>query len=641
MLLIRGVLFLLLFGVIVSGPAEAASGVTVNSLTVSPTTAEAGQTVTFAATITATQKISNYPLEFSWFPVSAAASTATTAVVYVTLQANERTTETYIETVPADTAAGSYTLDVGSASTTFTITAATVTAVSGACGTVSGTDLTSAPTTDLCSAGTASVVTGTGPWTWTCAGSHGGTTASCHALVGGGLPSVLIPQLIQHVASAYLGPQQGLTGNAWKIPLPNPVQAGDILVLYLDYPHGDTVSSITDTIGNTWSTTPAVTADGGPGNALTAIYLMPDSGAGAETLTVNLSAGSGFFSYAISEYNNVATSSPSNGTLGTGNITVSGGSISPGSFTPTNNNSNGGNLLLTYVADAAQESTGTSTGFTAGTNFTLLDADRSALTTGAYPHATQAYLQGTSASITPSIGETGDTADTFNSVTVALKVAAGTGGSLPTGIDIHKILHFTTFTDASNQTVKLQVPVTGNLLVLSAPEDNFNFTSVTDSDGNTWHFIGDTTGSSQMWYTFPSSADPTLVVSVAIPGNPGNFSIRVHDIINATAYDTNGVNDGFSCVEGSDNPAAPDITPTHAPGLVIATNGFGTGPGRAVTAPSGAVWDFVTYTGETDLDTLENADGMGHLYNSTTAPESWTWTSTVGTSCYSVAGAFH
>ena len=38
-----------------------------------------------------------------------------------------------------------------------------------------------APSTNLCSTGTPSVVSGTGPWTWTCAGAGGGTTASCSA----------------------------------------------------------------------------------------------------------------------------------------------------------------------------------------------------------------------------------------------------------------------------------------------------------------------------------------------------------------------------------------------------------------------------------------------------------------------------
>ena len=53
--------------------------------------------------------------------------------------------------------------------------------VNGACGSANGGSFTSAPTTNLCSVGTPSSVTGSGPWNWTCAGSNGGTTASCSA----------------------------------------------------------------------------------------------------------------------------------------------------------------------------------------------------------------------------------------------------------------------------------------------------------------------------------------------------------------------------------------------------------------------------------------------------------------------------
>ena len=51
--------------------------------------------------------------------------------------------------------------------------------VVGACGSADGGLFTSAPTTNLCSAGTASVVTGTGPWIWSCTGSNG--SAQCSA----------------------------------------------------------------------------------------------------------------------------------------------------------------------------------------------------------------------------------------------------------------------------------------------------------------------------------------------------------------------------------------------------------------------------------------------------------------------------
>jgi Glycosyl hydrolases family 16/CARDB len=56
-----------------------------------------------------------------------------------------------------------------------------LTAVNGACGAANGTTVGAAPTTNLCGAGTASAVSGAGPWNWTCAGGNGGATASCSA----------------------------------------------------------------------------------------------------------------------------------------------------------------------------------------------------------------------------------------------------------------------------------------------------------------------------------------------------------------------------------------------------------------------------------------------------------------------------
>ncbi len=55
--------------------------------------------------------------------------------------------------------------------------------VNGACGASNGQSFTTAPTANLCSAGTASSIFGTGPWTWNCKGSNGGTNANCSANV--------------------------------------------------------------------------------------------------------------------------------------------------------------------------------------------------------------------------------------------------------------------------------------------------------------------------------------------------------------------------------------------------------------------------------------------------------------------------
>jgi len=53
--------------------------------------------------------------------------------------------------------------------------------VNGVCGSADGSSFYTKPTTNLCSVGTASGVSGSGPWSWTCSALCGGTTGSCSA----------------------------------------------------------------------------------------------------------------------------------------------------------------------------------------------------------------------------------------------------------------------------------------------------------------------------------------------------------------------------------------------------------------------------------------------------------------------------
>ncbi|MDD4409905.1 MAG: hypothetical protein PHW52_04630, partial [Candidatus Pacebacteria bacterium] len=58
--------------------------------------------------------------------------------------------------------------------------------VDGGCGTASNIEHVSIPTTNLCSAGIVGSVTGDGvPYSWTCSGQNGGTTANCEATKNG------------------------------------------------------------------------------------------------------------------------------------------------------------------------------------------------------------------------------------------------------------------------------------------------------------------------------------------------------------------------------------------------------------------------------------------------------------------------
>ena len=74
---------------------------------------------------------------------------------------------------------------------------------------------------------------------------------------------------------------------------------------------------------------------------------------------------------------------------------------------------------------------------------------------------------------------------------------------------------------------------------------------------------------------------------------------------------------------------APSITPLNPNGLIIVATGVGQGPftGFASGAPATALFMPVTYPGETDLDTFDNADGYAHnYYGPILTQQNYNWT---------------
>ncbi|WP_243651762.1 choice-of-anchor U domain-containing protein [Thiobaca trueperi] len=88
--------------------------------------------------------------------------------------------------VTANATAGAYSVTAGArgvaTDASFSLTNTAAGPVNGVCGSANGQPLTSAPSgAALCSSGNATTVSGSGPWSWSCAGSGGGITASCSA----------------------------------------------------------------------------------------------------------------------------------------------------------------------------------------------------------------------------------------------------------------------------------------------------------------------------------------------------------------------------------------------------------------------------------------------------------------------------
>jgi hypothetical protein len=514
--------------------------------------------------------------------------------------------------------------------------------VNGFCGTANGAPISKPPTTNLCGTGAASTVTGNGPWDWQCTGANGGTAASCQAPVGG-TPS---PVLVQHVASSANPVGVGIPGNNYKIPLPNPVLAGDALVLAVTYPNGS-ASSVSDSLGQTWPAA-AITQDAGPGNYVTQIYVLCGSSGGRDTINVGLTKSGLPFQYTVSEFNNVAATACVDGSIGGSNLSPDGsGVINSGTFSPSvNNDANGGNLVWSYTA-ISSIANGNPSSWIAASGFTLLDGDIAWINKQGFPHASQWYLQASHAPVTPSIAVRGDSADTFNSASVSLRVA-NAGGTMPSGIHINKIVHETWVALSSGTPLTLQLPATGNLRVLtfSAGLNNINITSITDSDGSTW--VGKQTGgdSAQIWYAGNRPPNASLTVSIHISGSSPTNSVRFFDIQGASAspFDVAAGTDLTVCTSATISNQ-PTISPTGTNELIIATMGIGDGPGLGLAsgAPSGAFWDLTTYDGEFDVDLMENADALAHVYTSTASVENWNWmiTTNGNNSCSAEAVVFN
>jgi hypothetical protein len=458
-------------------------------------------------------------------------------------------------------------------------------------------------------------------------------------------PSSGTPTLIQHVASsansiAYVT----AASNRYTIPIPNPVGAGNCIVMGVTYPHGTTIS-ISDNNGNSWPASPAVSADGGPGTNISAIFVLPNANAGQITLTVTFGTSIQPFQYTISEFNNVATTSPVNGTSSA--ASQAGASLATGSFTPGNNDANGGNVIWNYYAIVDGSASGNPTSWVSDGSFTLLDGDVSGTGDQGFPHASQWYLQTTSAAINPTITATADTADSYNGVAVALK-AASAGTPKPSGIHIDKIIHITPYSAA---TIPMQLPVTGNLRVLTTPNTGgsgggMDITSISDNEGGSWTNVISGEGNSQIWYSPNKSANPNLILTLNVSGGEGstNSSFRFFDVSGASPspFDVAATYPDTDASNATTVTDAPSITPTTSNGLVIAILGLGIGPALAVTSPSGAVWDICTYAGQVDGDMMENADGTAHIYNLTTATLNWNWaiTSIDSNSVFGAAAAF-
>lgn len=387
--------------------------------------------------------------------------------------------------------------------------------------------------------------------------------------------------------------------------------ANNLLTLRMTYPHGATVSSISDNLGSAY----VLGASADSGSWVTALYYVAGAAAGITQIKVSFSASVADWHGAVQEYSGVATSSAGDGTCSSDTATPGTVQCSSAIVTGTS-----GDLIVAttmLVGGLGSNLCGnTSSSIQPGGSFVLDAAD---------PYCSDAdeeFVQPSAGAITPSFSIAGNSS-TYNIVGMAFKAAAA--GTNPTGM---YILHQGTVEINEGTTSQPNYFVSsGNLLVVSVDDGN------TNSGGGNVVTIDSCTPSVTWTKRTPSGADAPQMffASVASPstnlqctvhsGQPGDTTLLVfYDVVGA-ASSPEDVDSGLSSNTGV-TIVGPTVVPT-APGIAFAVENTGTGPSTAVGA--GFLYDNTPYTGETDSGKMNNGDGWQHAFYSTTAPLAFTW----------------
>ena len=412
----------------------------------------------------------------------------------------------------------------------------------------------------------------------------------------------------------------GESGNGFRIQYGGAMGTGtlpgNLLTLRMTYPHGATVSSIADSLSDTYIL--GVSTDSGSGGWVTALYYVPGVAAGVKQITITFSSGVTDWHGAVQEYSGVTASTPGDGSCSNHSTTVK----CSAAITTTGNN----DLIVASAIGLGSGIRGnTMTSVAPGGGFFLDSADTNC------SDADEESVQASAGSITPAFAITGNS-EVFNIVGMAFKASAGAGTN-PTGMYILHEQHLQ-IGEGSNTQVSYFVS-SGNLVVASSDVGSTNsggniITIDTCTPSNTWTKRTPSGTDMPQILFIPSAAVSTNLQCTVHSSQPTDTGIIVvYDVVGA-ASSPEDVDSAGLYASGTALTNLPDITPTAQPGIAFAAENTGTGPSTAVG--SGFLWDNTPYTGETDQGQLNNGDGWQHFFYTSTSQIPFSWTQAVSSS---------
>lgn len=447
------------------------------------------------------------------------------------------------------------------------------------------------------------------------------------------------PDLVQQVQTSF----ENIAGAVQLvIPLPNPVLSGNLVCVFFQYNNGLTLGTVTDNGSN------ALTAGPTAVNATTtlACYYLANDTFGSTSIVVNftgtLTSVPARLQAEVSEWYNVATSTPTDGTGSSTN------SVTTSAIVTTV----AGDLILYAAAAVAVGSVAGGGGFNgtsigAGAGQTLLSADLLAGFTAQY------IIQGSAGSISPTSNPSGSV--TWASVAIAFKNAtAGTAPS-PTAMRVVSVYTCGFLGSTGTAPLPVQFPSRGNLLVGLWNSGDAGIKSITDSAGNHWNcwnltnqVLGSVGHAQQVFAQNASTSNGLIITPTLAVSSAGTDILKLFDIVNASTTPFASA----SLVSGTQSSstgtlAAGSITPQVAGGLIMATVAvaFHTLTTCAVshgTPNSDTVYNTFddNGTGGTAPSNLDEDNGYCHVYNADTTAVAFTYSYLFGKASNAGVGAW-
>jgi hypothetical protein len=418
----------------------------------------------------------------------------------------------------------------------------------------------------------------------------------------------------------------------YAIEFPEPTQAGNLLVCSALSSQSPTFT-LSDDKSEAWSSGGSNYPFRDSNNNSEFIWFVANNIGGVRQIKVTGTSNPGGVSVTCSEFYNVATSNPLDGT---GKCNTVGGTTLAGAATGTLTS---GDLIYFVSYSNMTAVSSFAAGSQSNVNWVLDAVD---LSDG---YAVQHGVYSGTTSFTPQM--TTGTSGSYTSCETMFKSASA--GKAPT--QSMRIVHLGHFSmPDSGVTQNFQMPSSGNLLVGSFTAGGDSISGITSTPGNTWTATGNASGgpsfgaSAQIYYAGNASTAPTMTLAVTRTGTLSNDNLLIYDITgaNTSPFDTDsgGQSDHETSEVSSFTTCTGCLTPSSVGEVVILNANQDWCTGAGVTAPSGALFDsaFTTMDSVDGPQPIDQNGEWAHLYNTNTSPITATWTMSCDEAEYGWAG---